>query len=607
MANVIGEFVAKIGADMGGFNKGMGNAEKSMGGFAKSFAKHQKTIGIGIAAMGAAVAGIGILSIKAAADAEEMTAKFDTVFRDSADSVREWANVTAKAMGRSKLDFMEMAASVQDTFVPMGFARDKAAELSKQLTVLAVDVASFNNKLDADVMRDFQSALVGNTETVRKYGIVITAVGVEQEILNQGWVESKKDITEAMKVQARLNMIMDGTIDAQGDAIRTGASFTNQMKLLDAAVRDVKVAIGDQLLPIITPLVTKLGKLAADIAQWSSDNKELFETLVKIVGILGIFAAIIGPLLIVLPGLTTAVSLFGAALAVASGPVGWVTAGIALLTTGIIALIVNWDKLTGTVKEASDANEAMGDKVADSTDVMEDAQQVADDYAKSLEGAAGAAKEVADSVADMIEEINQSNTIAGLAEVTMEDLYRVMVRHGFTTEQITAMYEKFGDEQINVNEAIKAMGLSEQDAIHWIKEMEAEREASRDELFKKREGPESGRWKRQIESINARFARGSINEERYDKLLETAFRGYEESLIDYHTGGVVPGSPGQEVPIMAEAGEVVSPADRVGGITIIQHIAGSVITEREVGEIANRELVRMGRLDFTTGIKATGV
>ena len=37
MANVIGEFVAKIGADMGGFEKGMKSAEKSMGGFAKSF------------------------------------------------------------------------------------------------------------------------------------------------------------------------------------------------------------------------------------------------------------------------------------------------------------------------------------------------------------------------------------------------------------------------------------------------------------------------------------------------------------------------------------------------------------------------------------------
>ena len=43
-------------------------------------------------------------------------------------------------------------AGLQDTFVPLGIARDEAAELSKSLVTLAVDVASFNNTADADVI-----------------------------------------------------------------------------------------------------------------------------------------------------------------------------------------------------------------------------------------------------------------------------------------------------------------------------------------------------------------------------------------------------------------------------------------------------------------------
>ena len=50
----------------------------------------------------------------------------------------------------------------------MGFVRSEAKELSKGLSQLAIDVASFNNATDAEVMQAFQSAIVGNHETVRK-------------------------------------------------------------------------------------------------------------------------------------------------------------------------------------------------------------------------------------------------------------------------------------------------------------------------------------------------------------------------------------------------------------------------------------------------------
>ena len=75
-----------------------------------------------------------------------------------------------------------MASTVQDTFVPLGFARNEASDLSVQLTKLAVDVASFNNASDTETMRAFQSAIVGNHETVRRFGIVITEATLQQEL-----------------------------------------------------------------------------------------------------------------------------------------------------------------------------------------------------------------------------------------------------------------------------------------------------------------------------------------------------------------------------------------------------------------------------------------
>lgn len=52
------------------------------------------------------------------------------------------------------------------------------------------------------------------------------------------------------------------------------------------------------------------------------------------------------------------------------------------------------------------------------------------------------------------------------------------------------------------------------------------------------------------------------------------------TLPEFHTGGIVPGAPGTEVPIMAMAGETVTPAGAAGGTTIIQLVVdGRVLTE----------------------------
>lgn len=57
-------------------------------------------------------------------------------------------------------------------------------------------------------------------------------------------------------------------------------------------------------------------------------------------------------------------------------------------------------------------------------------------------------------------------------------------------------------------------------------------------------------------------------------------------IPELHTGGIIPGVPGSEVPIMALAGEEVRPlaaASGSGNVTIV--VQGSVITERDLGRI----------------------
>ena len=123
--------------------------------------------------------------VTAAADVEEVMNKFNVVFGNASDEALEFAQALGLSVGRATSTLVEMMSALQDTFVPLGFTRKASSELSKAMTQLSLDVASFNNAADSDVMRAFQSAIVGNHEAVRSFGIVLTEASLKEEALKK--------------------------------------------------------------------------------------------------------------------------------------------------------------------------------------------------------------------------------------------------------------------------------------------------------------------------------------------------------------------------------------------------------------------------------------
>ncbi|HUS37833.1 MAG TPA: hypothetical protein VMX74_00190, partial [Pirellulales bacterium] len=270
-----------------------------------------------------------------------------------ANAVKSWSDDFASSIGRSKKQVAEFMAGTQDLFVPLGFAADSALELSKQVTELAIDLASFNNMNDEDVIRDFHAALTGSGEVMKKYGVIVSEAAVKQDLLQRGL--DPTTATNQMKVQSRLNIIMAGTTAAQGDAARSAGSFANQMKALRAKLTDAADVIGTHLLPTVTELVTKTAEVIRKIGEFATNNKVLFQTLAKIA--LGVVAA--GIALIVFGGLLSTVSTIAAAMAsmltIALNPLAWIVAaiGVAVVETGAIiaAGVVLFAKYTDAGKK----------------------------------------------------------------------------------------------------------------------------------------------------------------------------------------------------------------------------------------------------------------
>ncbi len=213
------------------------------------------------------------MPIQAASRMQETMGKFSVVFGDSANDVEKWSDKTANTVGISEEAMASMLASMQDLLVPMGVLPDRATDMSKTLSTLAVDLGSFNNMDTADVFRDLMSAITGEGQVMKKYGVILTETATKQELLNMGLDPKAAD--DNAKATARMNIILRGTTAAQGDAIRTADSFANQLKKLWATINDASAAMGGAFIDDITALVNTAVKGVYAFRNFVVQNQDL--------------------------------------------------------------------------------------------------------------------------------------------------------------------------------------------------------------------------------------------------------------------------------------------------------------------------------------------
>jgi hypothetical protein len=244
-----------------------------------------------LAGLGALFAGGSGLSnvIRLASDMEEVNSRFRVVFKDIEDEATATFAKIADEVGRSNLAMQRFAGNTADILKPLGFATSEALTLSASLTRLALDVASFTNAQDADVIRAFNAALTGERESLKTYGIVISEADVKQEAYTSGLQKQGQELTKTQKALATYNLLLANTKDAQGDATRTAESFANQSKRLAANMEELGVNIGTIVLPGVNKLTTDINKLFSTIRDIGAQETALTGLQVGILNALGLY------------------------------------------------------------------------------------------------------------------------------------------------------------------------------------------------------------------------------------------------------------------------------------------------------------------------------
>lgn len=301
------------------------------------------------------IIGAGAKMVMLASDAEETASKLRVTFGGATAGVVAQLDKFSKATGASRYELREQAATIGALLKPMKLGGKATAAMSVEVAKLATDLGSFNNVPVGEALASLKSGLTGETEPLKKFGILMNEAAVEAEGLRLGLVKATQNtddiksaqikaqvalenyneavkehgkdsleakakldsyhkaqrkiaeetkgsipkMTEQQKVQARYSLILKQSTDAQGDATRTSNSFANQVKRLKSSLRDLGTDMGKTLLPHVQKLVEWLQRGAARFEGLSDRGK-------RVALIIAAITAVMGPVLVVLGTLVTA-------------------------------------------------------------------------------------------------------------------------------------------------------------------------------------------------------------------------------------------------------------------------------------------------------------
>lgn len=382
----IGALRVIFGANTVAFEKGttkvdrmMKQTRRRLGKLSKKLVSVGKVMSIGLTAP---LAALGATSFKTAAAFEELQSAFDVTFKGASSSMRKWAEETGDTLQRSTQEIQESAVAFASLF-NKAFDPEQANEMTKTFSILTQDLASFRDLSNSVAQQKLFSGLTGEAEPLKAVGVFLNEAALKTKLLELGLKKVNGAYTDQQKIVGRAALIQEQLAEANGDVIRTSDSATNQIKAAKAAFNELQVVIGNQLIPIITPLVKKLGEVIQKFTNLSPKMQKIIGVSALILAAVGPIVTVFGTLIGVLAPLTAgiiavtgATTALGAAMAIATAPIG-------ILVAALVAGTIVYKKWGGAANLAKAAHEELYGLIADNQALLDQEKATTVDMAKA--------------------------------------------------------------------------------------------------------------------------------------------------------------------------------------------------------------------------------
>ena len=272
----LGSIVARILTQYS--DKGSKAASKDIAKLGKTFDQFAKrsarAFGLAAAASAAAVVKIGKDSIMAASDLSQQFGALDAVFGQNADQLKAFSKEMVD-YGLSTADAARFAALLGTQLKGLGIEEQEAITRTKQLQVLAADLAATYGGTTADAVAALSSTFKGEYNPIERYGVAIRKSDITARVAAKGLGKLKGDLLKAAEAQTAFEIILEKTTAAQGQSRREYNTLAAQLQRVDATFQNIKATLGAALLPVMENFAALLiTRILPKIEEFVNVNKD---------------------------------------------------------------------------------------------------------------------------------------------------------------------------------------------------------------------------------------------------------------------------------------------------------------------------------------------
>ena len=266
-ANKTSQGLDKVSKSTKELDRDVKNSAKNNEQFAAGMSGLGATAIVGAAGLAAkSLLDFSLSAIQAASSAQEAAGAFGTTFGGAAEQLNKQLAENANLFGLTTAEAQQLISVFGSVAQGIGFTQQESADLSSELFNLAGDIASFNNITAgaAPVLQAFRSALVGEREALKTYGIAITEAEVQTKAFEQTGKNSADALTRQEKALATSALIFERATVQQGNAAREASGFAAQTLIARSATQELREELGEELLPAAGEVLRVFNEIRED-------------------------------------------------------------------------------------------------------------------------------------------------------------------------------------------------------------------------------------------------------------------------------------------------------------------------------------------------------
>lgn len=284
MDNILDELKVLITAETAPLKKELSSLQSTVGKQTNAMSKAFGKIGTIIRRIAATVAlgKIGKDALSLASDAAETEAVVDLAFGNMRHHVDEFAKSAIQQFGMSGTEAKQTAGEFMLMSKGMGLVGEDAAKMAVNVAGFSSDLASLKNTSQEVAKTALTGIWTGETEALKKYGIVMTQANLSQFALRQGMSGNIQAMSQQEQIMLRYSYIMDAMGMATGNFARESQGWAGQVKILSSQWKELLTIIGQGLMVVLLPVLKFINAVMAYLIRFAQVVAAVFSKLFNI-------------------------------------------------------------------------------------------------------------------------------------------------------------------------------------------------------------------------------------------------------------------------------------------------------------------------------------